>query len=113
MSRKWYQTGIKLKYGCKSIIFRDAAEITMDDHHLIFETAVTCLGDNILYTLSDSGDTITGHQRVTTQFNSGPIYGYDPNNPVLITYKSTDTPRITKVFVKRRHLESFEIIPGY
>lgn len=113
MSRKWYQTGIKLKYGSKSVIFRDAAEITMDDHHLTFETVVTCTGNNTLYTLNDTGDSITGHQRVMTQFDSGPIYGYDPSNPVIITYKGTDYPHITKVFVRRQHLESFEIIPGY
>lgn len=97
-----YTTGIRLKYGCKSILFRDAREIKADKHQLTFITAVTCLGNNI-----DSDG-----NRVMTLLNPSTYSGLENciPNPVHIRFKREGT--ITTVTAYLQYLDSYEVVAG-
>src|SRR4030042_4405059 len=103
MPEELYQTGIRLKYGGKSIIYRDACKIASDKRTLQFVTAVICQGNNIVEgrwvkTLLDP-ETYRGLEGII-------------HNPVLIDFERL-TKQDTLVKVHLEHLEGFEIIPGY
>lgn len=98
-----YTTGIKVKLGCKSLIYRDARNIKTDKYTVTFITAVTCIGNN---------EDINGN-RVYTLYDTHHHPECGCYNPVVARYSSVINnyvaTNVTQVTIYLRHIEGFEI----
>lgn len=98
-----YITGIKIKLGCKSLIYRDARNIKTDKNILTFITAVTCLGNN-----RDIND-----RPVYTLFDTHHHPECGCYNPVVARYDSVVqnyvASNVTQVTIYLQHTEGYEI----
>jgi hypothetical protein len=114
MSQDRFVTGLSIKYGSMSVVFRDASDITVNKHTMTFLTAVRCTGNNYLKIYNDDGTKVVRTERVFAMHDEQWVTDKDIHipNPTLIRYESAGS-NLTKVLVSMSHIEEFKTIAGY